>query len=127
MEREVKLFTEDTMKDMGKRIQDARKNKGFKAIDFADIIGIGKDQLSRIENGRVVCKLEYIYVIAQYLEISTDYLLYGKEKYKVSDELIATRNIEKKLQIIFIIISLNKGIINISTIYLNPSFNIIIN
>ena len=29
-----------------------------------------------------------------------DYLLYGKEKYKVSDELIATRNIEKKLQII---------------------------
>lgn len=51
MEREVKLFTEDTMKDMGKRIQDARKNKGFKAIDFADIIGIGKDQLSRIENG----------------------------------------------------------------------------
>ena len=100
MEREVKLFTEDTMKDMGKRIQDARKNKGFKAIDFADIIGIGKDQLSRIDNGRVVCKLEYIYVIAQYLEISTDYLLYGKEKYKVSDELIATRNIEKKLQII---------------------------
>ncbi|WP_395548260.1 MULTISPECIES: helix-turn-helix domain-containing protein [unclassified Lacrimispora] len=100
MEREVKLFTEDTMKDMGKRIQDARKNKGFKAIDFADIIGIGKDQLSRVENGRVVCKLEYIYVIAQYLEISTDYLLYGKEKYIVSDELIATRNIEKKLQII---------------------------
>ena len=45
MEREVKLFTEDTMKDMGKRIQKAKKNKGFKAIDFADIIGIGKDQL----------------------------------------------------------------------------------
>ena len=100
MKENINLFTEQTMRDMGKRIQEERKNKGFKAIDFADIIGIGKDQLSRIENGRVVCKLEYIYVIAQYLEISTDYLLYGKEKYKVSDELIATRNIEKKLQII---------------------------
>ena len=100
MKENINLFTEQTMRDMGKRIQEERKNKGFKAIDFADIIGIGKDQLSRIENGRVVCKLEYIYVIAQYLEISTDYLLYGKEKYIVSDELIATRNIEKKLQII---------------------------
>lgn len=78
MEREVKLFTDDTMKDMGKRIQDARKNKGFKAIDFADLIGIGKDQLSRIENGKVPCKLEHLFVIAKYLNVTTDYLLYGR-------------------------------------------------
>lgn len=61
MKENINLFTEQTMRDMGKRIQEERKNKGFKAIDFADIIGIGKDQLSRIENGRVVCKLEYIH------------------------------------------------------------------
>lgn len=78
MEREVKLFTEDTMKDMGKRIQDARKNKGFKAIDFADIIGIGKDQLSRIETGKVACKTDYIFVIAKVLNVTSDYLLYGE-------------------------------------------------
>lgn len=96
MEREVKLFTEDTMKDMGKRIQDARKNKGFKAIDFADIIGIGKDQLSRIENGRVACKIEYLYVMAQYLNISTDYILFGS----TNNEINVERNLEKKRQII---------------------------
>jgi len=36
-------FTENDMKGMGKRIQNLRKSKGIKAIDFADIIGIGKD------------------------------------------------------------------------------------
>ena len=80
MEREVKLFTEDTMKDMGKRIQDARKNKGFKAIDFADIIGIGKDQLSRIENGKANCTMPQLYVLTQLYECTSDYLLFGKEK-----------------------------------------------
>lgn len=96
MELEVKLFTEETMRNMGKRIQEARKNKGFKAIDFADIIGIGKDQLSRIENGRVACKIEYLYVMAQYLNISTDYILFGS----TNNEINVERNLEKKRQII---------------------------
>lgn len=96
MKREVKLFTEETMRDMGKRIQEARKNKGFKAIDFADIIGIGKDQLSRIENGRVACKIEYLYVMAQYLNISTDYILFGS----TNNEINVENNLEKKRQII---------------------------
>ena len=96
MEREVKLFTEETMRDMGKRIQEERKNKGFKAIDFADIIGIGKDQLSRIENGRVACKIEYLYVMAQYLNISTDYILFGS----TNNEINVEYNLKKKRQII---------------------------
>ncbi len=72
-------FTENDMKGMGKRIQNLRKSKGIKAIDFADIIGVGKDQLSRIENGKVVCKTEYLFTIARQLEITTDYLLYGDD------------------------------------------------
>ena len=50
-----------------------------KAIDFADIIGIGKDQLSRIENGKVPCKMEYLFTISLTLEVSTDYLIFGKD------------------------------------------------
>ncbi len=96
MKRDVKLFTEETMRDMGKRIREERKNKGVKAIDFADIIGIGKDQLSRIENGRVACKIEYLYVMAQYLNISTDYILFGSN----NNEINVERNLEKKRQII---------------------------
>ena len=78
MLKKIRLFTEEEMKAIGKRIQITRKSEGLKAIDFADLIGIGKDQLSRIENGKVPCKLEHLFVIAQYLNITTDYLLYGR-------------------------------------------------
>ena len=77
MKENINLFTEQTMRDMGKRIQEERKNKGFKAIDFADIIGIGKDQLSRIETGKVACKIDYLFVMSKILNVTSDYLLYG--------------------------------------------------
>lgn len=50
----------------------------MQAKDFADCLGIGKDQLSRIENGKVPCKLEYLYIIPQYLDVSVEYLMYGE-------------------------------------------------
>lgn len=77
---EITLFTDEVVKNMGKRIQDERRKKGFKAIDFADIIGIGKDQLSRIENGKVICKTEYLYVMSQILQVSVDYILFGRQE-----------------------------------------------
>ena len=40
-------FTDDVMRNMRKRIQEERKKKGYKAIDFADIIGIGKAEEMR--------------------------------------------------------------------------------
>ena len=91
MKENINLFTEQTMRDMGKRIQEERKNKGFKAIDFADIIGIGKDQLSRIETGKVACKTDYIFVIAKVLNVTSDYLLYGEAE-SDNDLLIALFN-----------------------------------
>lgn len=96
MEKEVKLFTEDVMKDMGKRIQDARKKKGYKAIDFADIIGIGKDQLSRIETGRAACKIDYLFVTSQYLEVSCDFLMFGGEDIMVNVQECDDKAAKKK-------------------------------
>lgn len=82
------LFTESVMKTIGERIKTARKTKGYKAIDFADIIGIGKDQLSRIENGKVPCKTEYLFVISQLLDISVDYLMFGNGLGSDIEELV---------------------------------------
>lgn len=44
---------------------------------MSEMLGICKDQYSRIETGKVVCKLDYLYVIAQILDVSTDYLIFG--------------------------------------------------
>lgn len=87
MKKEVQVFTEDRIREMGKRIKDKRKEKGYKAIDFADIIGVGKDQLSRIENGKLPCKTEYLFIIAQVLEVSVDYLMFGSNN--EDEELLA--------------------------------------
>lgn len=88
----IKLLTDEVIYEMGKRIQDERRKKGYKAIDFADMIGIGKDQLSRIENGKVPCKLEYLYVITQLLQVPVDYLMFGEQEKDENDNLIYLPN-----------------------------------
>lgn len=80
MYNEVRYFMDEDMINMGKRIQNLRKQRGYKGMEFADMIGIGKDQLSRIENGKLPCKLEHLFVIARILNVSSDYLLYGTEE-----------------------------------------------
>ena len=86
MNKEIQLLSDEKIREMGKRIKDKRKEKGFKAIDFADIIGIGKDQISRIENGKLPCKTEYLYIMSLVLEVSVDYLMFGNRG-DIGDEL----------------------------------------
>lgn len=107
--KEVEKFGKDEMLNVGVRIQEKRSEKCIKAIDFAELLGISKDQLSRIENGRTVCRTEHLYVIAQYLEVSVDYLLFGNEYEQQKKELLEatesmkTKELEKVIRIIKII------------------------
>ena len=64
----------------GQRIQDTRIKKEINAVDMAVALDMSKDQYSRIENGRSVCSTQKLYQIAQYLEVSADYLLFGEEQ-----------------------------------------------
>ena len=65
---------------LGQRIQEARIQKGIKALDMAVELNISKDQYSRIENGRSVCSTQKLYQIAQHLDVSVDYLLFGEQE-----------------------------------------------
>lgn len=65
---------------IGQRIQDIRIQKGIKALDMAAQLELSKDQYSRIECGTSMCKLSILHKIAQYLEVSADYLLYGNKE-----------------------------------------------
>lgn len=106
MNKEIQRLSDEKIKEMGRRIKEKRKEKGYKAIDFADIIGVGKDQLSRIENGKLPCKLEHLLVITQILDVSSDYLIYGKEENDVDNLLkhMKKRDIDKLKRIINIMI-----------------------
>ena len=87
LEAEIKRFDIKHSKEMGKRISKARKEKGLKQIELACELGIGVDQMSNIENGRVVCKTEYIYMIEQLLDVSATYLLHGIVNLEEKNEL----------------------------------------
>lgn len=104
--KDVEKFGKNEMLGVGIRIQEKRSKQCIKAIDFAELLGISKDQLSRIENGRTVCRTEHLYVIAQYLDVSVDYLLFGNEHEQQKKELLEvtenmkTKELEKVIRII---------------------------
>ena len=47
------------------------------SVVLADYIGIGRNQLSRIENGRANCTLPQLFMVCKLLGCSSDYLLFG--------------------------------------------------
>ena len=76
-EENIARLNEAQIKEMGNRIKDARKAVGITSLELANYIGVGKDQMSRIETGKVVLKTEYLYVLPNLLNVSVEYLLYG--------------------------------------------------
>lgn len=85
--KKVVRFGQENQIEVGQRIQNRRKELGISATDFAWCIGIGKDMLSRIETGKNPCKMENLYVISQYLDVSADYLLFGERNCQMRDKI----------------------------------------
>lgn len=72
---------------IGQRIQEIRRQKGIRGLDLAVWLDIGKNQLSRIECGECLCTTKTLYEAAQYLEVSADYLLYGRKESEYIDQI----------------------------------------
>lgn len=54
MIQEIKEYDSDTCLEIGIRIQDIRESRHMKAIELASYLGIGKNQMSRIESGKQI-------------------------------------------------------------------------
>ena len=72
---------------IGQRIQEVRRQKGIRGLDLAVWLDISKNPLSRIEWGECLCTTKTLYKAAQYLEVSADYLLYGRKKSEYIDQI----------------------------------------
>ena len=94
--KDIKYYNEETQIAIGKRIKESREKAGIKSGDLADFILITPIQYSRIENGKSMCRLEHLYSIAQYLDVSVDYLLFGKtekaEEVKEIERMLVGKN-----------------------------------
>ena len=63
----------------GERVQRIRELRGMKQIDLAIQLGYTSErQIQRIESGNSTCSIDKLFELSQILDISTDYLLYGK-------------------------------------------------
>ena len=62
-------------KQLGRTITALRKKRGLSQKDAAAELGISQALLSHYEKGIRECGLEFIVRLADYYEVSTDYLL----------------------------------------------------
>lgn len=60
---------EDKLRLIGARIVYYRKLKGYNQQEFAAVIGITRQFLSKVENGESACSLNTLYRIAEVLEV----------------------------------------------------------
>ncbi len=63
------------MGKIGKRIKEIRTDKGLSQQKFGELLSVSQDTVSLWEKGKSVPTTELLIVIAQKLEISTDYIL----------------------------------------------------
>jgi transcriptional regulator with XRE-family HTH domain len=75
------------MSDLGKRIIDLRKQKGFSQSDLASQVGISYAQIGRYETKGTQPPAEVLKKIANTLDTSVDYLIYGNTDEKAASAL----------------------------------------
>ena len=73
-------------KTFGTRLKELREDKGLRQNDMAKICGIAVASYANWEQGRALPPLNQIPVLADFFEVSTDYIL-GVSKKEAADRL----------------------------------------
>ena len=66
-------------KEFGKRLKELRMNRSLTQEKLAEDLNISWEHLGRIERGDKSLSIDLLIVISDYFDVSTDYLLTGKE------------------------------------------------
>lgn len=75
---EIREYNGTAKWQLGQRIQEKRLEKKLTAADVAAYLNVQANQISRIENGKANCTISQMYILAQLLDCSVDYLMFGK-------------------------------------------------
>lgn len=73
----------NTPKEMGQRIQLARKEAGYTQDELAELLDINPKNLSAVERGALGLSIERLCTISMALHISVDSLLFSQENSNV--------------------------------------------
>ena len=73
---------EEEMKQVGKRLKQARLEKGLTLKELSDLVGLSDSQLCLIENGTNKLSEKRAANIGEALEVGVEWLLHGEERNK---------------------------------------------
>ena len=62
----------------GRRLKECRELIDITQEELAQMVGVEKQHISRIERGSRACSIDLLVILASTLHVSTDYLLIGK-------------------------------------------------
>jgi len=82
-----RAMAENMNLEIGERIRIARKSRGFSRDKFSEMIGISTLFLGYIECGQRGMSLATVQKICKTLNVSADYLLFGREERSSFDEI----------------------------------------
>lgn len=86
MEQEFDLVYNVDKTAVGNRIYKLRKNKKLSQMKLAELVGLSKNSISNYETGNQLCGTENLQRLANILDTSSEFLLYGRESNKVTSE-----------------------------------------
>ncbi|WP_394749332.1 helix-turn-helix domain-containing protein [Spongiimicrobium salis] len=75
MDKEKKNRRDKYLKDLGKKVREARENKGYSQHELASIAQIPKNQVGRIERGEINTSVFTLQEVAEALEVNITQLL----------------------------------------------------
>jgi len=70
-------------KSYGARIRQLRISKGLTQEQLAEKINVSRTYIVKIENGVQIGPIEIAIELAMFFDVSMDFLLFGKENYRV--------------------------------------------
>lgn len=73
---------EEEMKQVGKRLKQARLEKGLTLKELSDLVGLSDSQLCLIENGTNKLAEKRAVILGEALEVGVEWLLHGEERNK---------------------------------------------
>jgi transcriptional regulator with XRE-family HTH domain len=72
------------MKILGERVKELRKSKNLLQKQLAEILGLKSDTVIRLENGTRRPSLDKLIMLADYFDVSLDYLVGRTDKREVN-------------------------------------------
>ncbi len=66
------------------RLNDLRTQRGISQLSLANTLGIGKSAISMMEKGERAASIEVLYQLADYFDVSIDYLVGRTDNPKVN-------------------------------------------